>query len=121
MKTHRSYLGVIKKLMASDYAAGMAHITGGGITENLPRILPKGFSAQVELGSWPVLPVFEHLQQLGNVAQDEMLRTFNMGIGLIAVVPAERFKRCKAMLDRAGEKAWLIGRIVKGDRHVVYV
>ena len=120
MKTHRSYLGVIKKLMASDYAAGMAHITGGGITENLPRILPKGLSAQVELGSWPVLPVFEHLQQLGNVAQDEMLRTFNMGVGLIAVVPAERFKRCKAMLDRAGEKAWLIGRIVKGDRHVVY-
>ena len=120
MKIHRSYLPVIRKLTAGAYTTGMAHITGGGITENLPRILPKGLSAQVELGSWPVLPVFEHLQQLGNVAQDEMLRTFNMGVGLIAVVPAERFKRCKAMLDRAGEKAWLIGRIVKGDRHVVY-
>lgn len=120
MKTHRSYLPLIKKLMASDYAAGMAHITGGGITENLPRILPKGVSAQVELGSWPVLPIFEHLQQLGNVDQDEMMTTFNMGIGLIAVVPAERYKRCKSMLERANEKAYLIGRIVKGDRHVVY-
>ncbi|HTW44512.1 MAG TPA: phosphoribosylformylglycinamidine cyclo-ligase, partial [Acidobacteriaceae bacterium] len=88
MKTHKSYLSVIKKLTASDYAAGMAHITGGGITENLPRILPKAVSAHVELGSWPVLPIFEHLQQLGNVEQEEMLRTFNMGIGLIAVVPA---------------------------------
>ena len=120
MKVHRSYLGLIKKLTASDYAAGMAHITGGGITENLPRILPKTVSAHVELGSWPVLPIFEHLQKLGNVEQEEMLRTFNMGIGLIAVVPAERFKRCKSMLDRAGEKSHVIGRIVKGDRRVIY-
>ena len=121
MKTHRSYLSLIKKLAASDYAVGLAHITGGGITGNLPRILPKNVSAHVELGSWPVLPIFEHLQQLGNIEQDEMLRTFNMGIGLIAVVPAERFKRCKSMLDRSGEKCFVIGRIVKGDRKVVYV
>jgi phosphoribosylformylglycinamidine cyclo-ligase len=120
MKTHRSYLSLIKKLMASDYAVGLAHITGGGITGNLPRILPKSVSAHVELGSWPVLPIFEHLRDLGRVEQDEMLRTFNMGIGLIAVVPAERFKRCKSMLDRAGEKAYVIGRIVKGDRRVIY-
>jgi phosphoribosylformylglycinamidine cyclo-ligase len=120
MKTHRSYLSLIKKLAASEYAAGLAHITGGGITGNLPRILPKTVSAQVELGSWPVLPIFEHLQQLGNVEQEEMLRTFNMGIGLIAVVPAERFKRCKSMLDRSGEKCFVIGRIVKGDRKVIY-
>jgi phosphoribosylformylglycinamidine cyclo-ligase len=121
MKTHRTYLRLIKKLTASDYASGMAHITGGGITENLPRILPKNVSAQVELGSWPVLPIFEHLQQLGNVEQDEMLRTFNMGIGLIASIPADRFKRCKSMLDRAGEKSYVIGRIIKGDRKAVYV
>jgi phosphoribosylformylglycinamidine cyclo-ligase len=120
MKTHKSYLGLIKKLTTSDYAAGLAHITGGGITENLPRVLPKNVSAHIELGSWPVLPIFEHLQQLGNVEHEEMLRTFNMGIGLIAVVPAERFKRCKSMLDRAGEKSHVIGRIVKGDRRVIY-
>jgi phosphoribosylformylglycinamidine cyclo-ligase len=120
MKTHKSYLSLIKKLTASEYAVGMAHVTGGGITENLPRVLPRNVSAHVELGSWPALPIFEHLQQLGNVEPEEMLRTFNMGIGLIAVIPAERFKRCKSMLDRAGEKAYVIGRIVKGDRRVIY-
>jgi phosphoribosylformylglycinamidine cyclo-ligase len=120
MKTHRSYLSVIQKLAAGDLIAGMAHITGGGITENLPRILPKGISAQVDLGSWPVLPVFEHLRELGNVEQDEMLRTFNMGVGLIAVVPADKFKRAKGLLERAGEKFHVIGRVVKGDRKVVY-
>ncbi|MGC2503990.1 MAG: phosphoribosylformylglycinamidine cyclo-ligase, partial [Silvibacterium sp.] len=121
MKTHRSYLHVIQKLTAGELIAGMAHITGGGITENLPRILPKGISAQVDLGSWPVLPVFEHLRELGNVEQDELLRTFNMGIGLIAVVPADKFKRAKGLLERAGEKFHVIGRTVKGDRKVVYV
>ena len=120
MKTHRSYLSVIQKLAAGDLIAGMAHITGGGITENLPRILPKGISAQIDLGSWPVLPVFEHLRELGNVEQDEMLRTFNMGVGLIAVVPADKFKRAKGLLERAGEKFHVIGRTVKGDRKVVY-
>jgi len=120
MKTHRSYLSLIRRLTASDYAVGLAHITGGGITGNLPRILPKSVSAHIELGSWPVLPIFEHLRDLGRVEQEEMLRTFNMGIGLIAVVPAERFKRCKSMLDRAGEKAYVIGRIAKGDRRVIY-
>jgi phosphoribosylformylglycinamidine cyclo-ligase len=120
MKTHRSYLHVIQKLTAADLVAGMAHITGGGITENLPRILPKGIGALVELGSWPVLPIFEHLRELGSVEQEEMLRTFNMGIGLIAAVPAEKFKRVKGLLERAGEKFHVIGRTTKGDRKVVY-
>jgi phosphoribosylformylglycinamidine cyclo-ligase len=120
MKVHRSYLPVIKRITAADMAVGMAHITGGGITLNLPRILPKNISAVVETGSWTPAPIFEHLQQLGSVEQEEMLRTFNMGIGLIVVVPADKFKRAKAMLDRAGEKFWVIGRTVKGDRKVIY-
>ena len=120
MKTHRSYLAVIQKLVTSDLVVGMAHITGGGITENLPRILPKSVSAVIDLGSWPVLPIFEHLRELGNVEQEEMLRTFNMGIGLIAAVPAEKFKRVKGLLDRAGEKFYVVGRTVKGDRKVIY-
>jgi phosphoribosylformylglycinamidine cyclo-ligase len=120
MKTHRSYLNAIKKLTANDYVTGMAHITGGGITENLPRILPKNISAIVELDSWPVLPIFEHLRELGNVPQEEMLRTFNLGIGLIVVVPAEKFKRVKSTLERANEKFYVIGRMVKGDRKVIY-
>jgi phosphoribosylformylglycinamidine cyclo-ligase len=120
MKVHRSYLPVIKKLTAGDYTTGMAHITGGGITENLPRILPKAISAIIETGSWPVPPIFEHLRDLGSVEPDEMRRTFNLGIGLIAVIPADRFTRTKAMLDRAGEKFHVIGRTVRGDRKVIY-
>jgi len=120
MRTHRSYLHVIQKLVAGGLTAGMAHITGGGITENLPRILPKGVTAQVEIGSWPVLPIFEHLRELGNVPQEEMMRTFNMGIGLIAAIPAAKFARAKNLLDRAEEKFYLIGRVVKGERRVQY-
>jgi phosphoribosylformylglycinamidine cyclo-ligase len=120
MKTHRSYLNVIRKLTTPDLVAGMAHITGGGITENLPRILPKNVSAAIELGSWPVLPIFEHLQALGNVEQEEMLRTFNMGIGLICVVQAEKYKRVKSLLDRAAEPHYVLGKIVKGDRRILY-
>ena len=120
MKTHRSYLPVIQKLVTAGVTTGMAHITGGGITENLPRILPKGVAAQIEMGSWPVLPIFEHLRTLGQVSDDEMMRTFNMGVGLIAAIPAAKFTRAKNLLDRAEEKFHVIGRIVKGDRRVHY-
>jgi phosphoribosylformylglycinamidine cyclo-ligase len=120
MKTHRSYLHVIQKLVNSGMTTGMAHITGGGITENLPRILPKGTAAQVELGSWPVPPIFEHLRELGDISQDEMMRTFNMGIGLIAAISAAKFTRAKNLLDRAEEKFHVVGRIVKGDHRVHY-
>jgi phosphoribosylformylglycinamidine cyclo-ligase len=97
----------------------MAHITGGGITENLPRILPKHTAAQIEIGSWPVLPIFEHLRTLGQVSEAEMMRTFNMGIGLIAAIPAEKFTRAKNLLDRAEEKFYVVGRVVKGEHHGV--
>jgi len=120
MKTHRSYLHVIQKLVTAGLTTGMAHITGGGITENLPRILPKGMMAQIELGSWPVLPIFDHLRDLGQVPQEEMMRTFNMGIGLIAAIPAAKFTRAKSLLDRAEEKFHLIGRVTKGDHRVQY-
>jgi len=120
MRTHRSYLGVIKKLTAAGIVRGMAHITGGGITDNLPRILPRGTGAIVDLASWSVPPLFEHLRALGDVAQDEMLRTFNMGIGLIVVVPAEDVKKAKAVLNRANERFCIIGRIARGERKVTY-
>ncbi len=120
MRTHRSYLSVIKKLHGADLVRGMAHITGGGITENLPRILPKGMGAIVDLASWQIPPIFEHLRQLGSVEEQEMMRTFNMGIGLICVVPAEQVKKAKAVLNRANERHHIIGRIVRGDRKVLY-
>lgn len=120
MKTHKSYWPAIKRLVEGECVSAMAHITGGGITENLPRVLPRGVAAVIEIGSWPVLPIFEHLQQLGNVPQDEMLRTFNMGLGMLLVVPAKKFKKAQTVIERAGEKAFTVGRIVKGDRKVMY-
>jgi len=120
MQTHRTYWPAIKKLLAAECVSAMAHITGGGITENLPRVLPRGVSAIIEVGSWPVLPIFEHLQKLGNVPQDEMLRTFNMGIGMLLIVPSKKFKKAQSVLERVGEKAYTVGRIVKGDRKVMY-
>jgi phosphoribosylformylglycinamidine cyclo-ligase len=120
IKTHRSYLHVIQKLVTAGVTTGMAHITGGGITENLPRILPKNTAAQIEIGSWPVPLIFEHLRALGNISQEEMMHTFNMGIGLIAAIPADKFTRTKNLFDRAEEKFYVIGRVVKGDRRVQY-
>jgi len=120
MRTHRSYWSIIRKLIAGECVAALAHITGGGITENLPRVLPKGTAAVIELGTWPVLPIFEHLQHLGNVTQEEMLRTFNMGLGMLVVVPAKKFKKAQTLLERAGEKFYSVGRIVKGERKVMY-
>ena len=120
MRTHKSYWAVLRKLADAQCVAAMAHITGGGITENLPRVLPKGTAAAIELGAWPVLPIFEHLQQLGNVPQEEMLRTFNMGLGMLLVVPSAKFKKAQSVLERVGEKSFTIGRIVKGERKVTY-
>ena len=120
MQTHRSYWPIVKKMLAAECVSAMAHITGGGITENLPRVLPRGVAAVIELGTWPVLPIFDHLQKLGNVAQEEMLRTFNMGLGMLLVVPSAKFKKAQTVLEKLGEKAFTVGRIVKGDRKVMY-
>ncbi len=120
MKTHRSYWPIMRKLLTAESVSAMAHITGVGITENLPRVLPKGMAAVIEVGTWPVLPIFEHMQKLGNVPQDEMLRTFNMGMGMLLVIPGKKFKKATSVLERAGEKFYTIGRIVKGERKVMY-
>src|SRR5512142_2737161 len=115
MRVHKSYRPIVKRLLEADALSAMAHITGGGITENLPRVLPKGTAAVVEKGTWPVLPIFEHLEKLGNIEPGEMFRTFNMGIGMILVVPPKRFKKVQTVLERVGEKGYTMGRVVKGD------
>ncbi|HMK28470.1 MAG TPA: phosphoribosylformylglycinamidine cyclo-ligase [Terriglobales bacterium] len=120
MKTHKSYWPVLKRIVEAEAVSAMAHVTGGGITENLPRILPKGTAAVIQMGSWPVPPVFSHMEKLGNLSQGEMMRTFNMGIGMILVVPTKKFKKVQTILERAGEKGYTIGRIIKGERKVVY-
>jgi phosphoribosylformylglycinamidine cyclo-ligase len=120
MRGHRSYLAPIRKLIQAEVASGFAHITGGGITENLPRILPRGLCAHVELSSWEPPPIFGHLQTLGSVERDEMLRTFNMGVGMVAVVPAEKLAKARLVLNRMNERFFVIGRVAKGERKVAY-
>ena len=118
---HRSYLRTLKPLLADGCLKGVAHVTGGGITENLPRILPKGCGAEILLGSWPVLPVFELIARTGKVPEDEMLRTFNMGIGMMLVAAEKDTESVTAALRKRREKYFAIGRITQGQGIVHYL
>jgi phosphoribosylformylglycinamidine cyclo-ligase len=120
LAVHRSYLPVLRGLIRDSSLYGMAHITGGGFTDNIPRILPKGTAARIDLGSWPVPPLFRYLKAHGRVAEEEMLRTFNMGIGMVLVVPSHRESDVARHLDAQREPHWRIGEIVPGNRKVVY-
>jgi phosphoribosylformylglycinamidine cyclo-ligase len=120
LAVHRSYLPQLRGLLPSDAIFGMAHITGGGLTDNIPRILPKGVSARIDLGSWPILPIFTYLQREGRITGEEMLRTFNMGIGMVLVVPAHHEREVLAHLKSVREPTYRIGEIVQGNRKVIY-
>jgi phosphoribosylformylglycinamidine cyclo-ligase len=121
---HRCYWPLLEKVVERRWASALAHITGGGITDNLPRVLPPGTAAQIELGAWPVPPIFRYLQRLGKIRQDEMLRTFNCGVGMILVVPPKHLRQVGAELKRRREPCHLIGHIVAAPvslmPHVVY-
>ena len=123
LKLHKSYLKPLMKLHESKLLKGAAHITGGGLTDNTPRILPKGLGAIVHLGSWPVLPVFQLLQQIGNIPDADLRRTFNLGIGMVFVVARRDLAKASAMLKKLREPFHEIGEVVrvkgKGPR-VVY-
>jgi phosphoribosylformylglycinamidine cyclo-ligase len=121
LKHHRSYLGSLEGLLESGVIKGLAHITGGGLLENIPRILPEGMSAEIDAGSWPVLPVFKLLARIGNVPEPEMYRTFNMGIGMVVIASADRAGVLRAHLDSRGDAHYDIGRIVHGSRSVSIV
>src|SRR5439155_15031872 len=118
LKPHRSYLDALEGLLESGVIKGLAHITGGGLLENIPRILPEGTAADIRAGSWPVLPVFDLLSGIGNVPENEMYRTFNMGIGMVVVNSPEDARVVGEHLDRKGEACFDIGRIVEGSRSV---
>lgn len=92
----------------------LAHITGGGLTENLPRVLPEGLGAQIDLGAWRLPPVFRWLMDQGAIAQAEMLKTFNSGIGMVLVVDAARAQALRAMLETAGERVHVLGHVAPG-------
>jgi phosphoribosylformylglycinamidine cyclo-ligase len=119
---HRSYLRAISPLLDAGLIKGMAHITGGGITENLPRVLPDGCAATIHPGTWTELPIFGVLSELGSIPRPEMFRAFNMGIGLIVVCEADRAHDLLERLAASGEReARIIGGVTAGNRAVRYV
>ena len=120
LRVHRSYLKPLQALGERRLIHAAAHITGGGITENVPRMLPKGLVARVRRGSWPVQPIFCYLRELGALDDAESYRTFNMGLGLIAAVPARARRRVEAVLGDLGETAYWVGEVTKGRRRVIY-
>lgn len=115
----RIYVKPLLALLAEVQVHAMAHITGGGLPENLPRVLPEGMAARIELQSWRRPAVFEWLQSEGGIADAELYRTFNCGLGMALVLPAADARRAIALLNDHGEQAWLAGRIEAGERRVV--
>jgi len=107
----RNILHLIKKISVK----AMAHITGGGFYENIPRSLPEGLSAQIKMGAWPILPLFHKIQKKGSVEDLEMFRTFNMGVGMTLIVSPKAVEKTIRILDSLGQKAWNIGEVVKGN------
>jgi phosphoribosylformylglycinamidine cyclo-ligase len=119
---HRSYLPVVRPLLAHDLVKGMAHITGGGLTENVPRTLPEGCAAEIEPRAWTVPPIFRLLAQRGGIARAEMFRAFNMGIGMVLICAAGDADQVMEIAARAGEpNATRLGAIVSGERVVSYL
>ena len=116
LQVHRSYLKAIQALIKAGALAGAAHITGGGITDNLPRVLPKGLAAAIEIQSWEPPPLFQMLREIGGVPEDDWRRTFNLGVGMIFVIPASKVVAAQRALKKLGEKPWIIGEIVKQRR-----
>jgi phosphoribosylformylglycinamidine cyclo-ligase len=115
MKPHLCYAPAVKTLVAKGWVSAMAHITGGGIPGNLPRVLPSGVKAIIDLDQWAIPPIFKYLAKLGEIETDDLLQSFNMGIGMIVIVPAEHVKNAEADLKRRREKFFRIGRIERGD------
>ncbi len=122
LRVHRSYLKPIRALVKAGVLKGAAHITGGGITENTPRILPRGLAARVDVSTWTIPPFFEKLRAIGNLDLADYRRTFNLGIGMILVVGKRNLEKAQALLRKLGETPYQIGDVVRSSRAgVVYV
>jgi phosphoribosylformylglycinamidine cyclo-ligase len=112
LRVHRSYLRPIQALMKAGLLKAAAHITGGGITENTPRMLPDGLAAEIDWGSWPVLPIFEFLRKLGNIPEDDYRRSFNLGLGMIFAVGRKKLSEAERVLGKLGEAFYPVGRVI---------
>jgi phosphoribosylformylglycinamidine cyclo-ligase len=115
LKPHLCYAPALKTILERAWVSALAHITGGGIPGNLPRVLPSGVKAQIDLGSWPVPSIFKYLAKVGKIETDELLQSLNLGVGMILVVPPQHVTAVEADLKRRREKFFRVGRIERGD------
>jgi phosphoribosylformylglycinamidine cyclo-ligase len=116
LKVHRSYATPLRALRDAGLLKAAAHITGGGITDNLPRVIPSGLAARVMVGSWPVPPVFDLLRAIGDVPMDDWRRTFNLGIGMIFIVGRSKAAQAARLLEKQGETFYRMGEVAAPDR-----
>ncbi|MBB6694089.1 phosphoribosylformylglycinamidine cyclo-ligase [Cohnella xylanilytica] len=116
----RIYVKSVLKLLESVKIKGMAHITGGGFIENIPRVLPDNVNVDIELGSWPIQPIFKLMQRDGAISDRDMFTTFNMGVGMVLVVPGEQAEQAVSLAKELGEQAYVIGQVTEGRKVVTF-
>ncbi len=121
LQPHVSYLRPLEGLLDSGVIKGLAHITGGGLTDNIPRILPEGAGVEIKRGTWPVLPIFTLMQQVGNIAEAEMFRAFNMGVGMVTICAPADAATIESHLKSQDERCYQIGRVVAGEQRVTFI
>lgn len=121
LQPHVSYLPVLTGLLDQGVIKGLAHITGGGLTDNIPRILPEGTAVQIRNGSWPSLPVFDLLQKIGNVSEVEMYRTFNMGVGMVIICAQPNVEFIQSHIKNVGNDCYTIGSVIPGRQEVTFI
>ena len=121
LKPHRNYLPLLEGLIDHEgLIKGLAHITGGGLVDNVPRILPENVDVAIEVGSWPILPVYDLMQKIGNVPVEDMRRTFNLGIGMVVITDASNQSLIEEHLARLGEPCYRLGQVVDGHGKVIF-
>lgn len=118
LRVHKSYLSALREPLDWGWVKALAHITGGGLVDNVPRVLPEGCAVVIRTGSWEVPPEFRVLQAAGGVPEEEMRRVFNLGIGMVVIAGAERVEDLLRYWAARGEKAWVLGEVVAGERAV---
>jgi phosphoribosylformylglycinamidine cyclo-ligase len=117
---HRQYLAPLDRPIQEGWVRALAHITGGGLTDNLPRVLPAGSGAAIERDAWEIPPLFRYLQERGKIADDEMFRVFNQGVGMVVIVAPEDVEALQGHLEGLGEEPFPIGEVIAGEREVCY-
>jgi phosphoribosylformylglycinamidine cyclo-ligase len=118
LKEHPSYLKPLSPLLDTGKIKGLAHITGGGLTDNIPRVLPEGTSVLINRGTWPELGIFEVMKRIGNVDEAEMFRAFNMGIGMTIFCSRADAPEIASQIEASGSAVHTIGKVVEGNRDV---